>query len=280
MNHYLTRPSWSAVLRTGALACAVLISPGLRAADNELTAKERAAGWRLLFDGKTYDHWEDPTRKSPPGDSFTIEDGCLKPAAHARIEEDLFTKDTFADFELEFDWKISPGGNSGVKYRIQDRGFLIDAARPGTKFEDRANASFQNKRTDRPAKGQEYVVGFEYQVLDNALNPDALHGTTHLAGALYDMFPPAKDMTRPVGEFNHSRLVVKGDHVEHWLNGGKVVDASLNAPEVAKGTGARWGVGSPVYELLVKHPRKACQISLQNHSSDAWFKNIKIRQLK
>jgi hypothetical protein len=268
------------LLRTGVLACAVLTLPCLRAADNELTARERAAGWRLLFDGKTYANWEDPTRKSPPGDSFTIEDGCLKPVAHPKIEEDLFTKDTFTDFELEFDWKISPAGNSGVKYRIQDRGFLIDPGPQRMKFEDQANASFKNKRTDRPAKGQEYVVGFEYQVLDNAKNPDALRGTNHQAGALYDMFSPLKDMTRPVGEFNHSRLVVKGDHVEHWLNGEKVVDASLDAPEVAKGTGSRWGVGSPVYDLLVKHPRKACQISLQNHSSDAWFKNIKIRELK
>jgi len=280
MTHDLTRIQWSAVLWTGALACAVLISPSLRAADNELTVQQRAAGWRLLFDGKTYDHWEDPAKKSPPGDSFTIEDGCLKALAHAKIEEDLFTRDTFADFELEFDWKISPGGNSGVKYRIQDRGFLIDTGGPWGKFEDLANASFKNKRTDRPAKGQEYVVGFEYQVLDNAKNPDALRGANHQAGALYDMFPPSKDMTRPVGEFNHSRLVVKGDHVEHWLNGAKVVDASLNAPEVAKGTGARWGVGSPVYELLVTHPRKACQISLQNHSSDAWFKNVRIRVLR
>jgi len=262
------------------MACAVLISPGLRAADNELTAREKAAGWRLLFDGKSYANWEDPAKKSPPGDSFTIADGCLKPTAHARIEEDLFTEATFADFELVFDWKISPGGNSGVKYRIQDRGFLIDAGAQKMKFEDLANASFRNKRTDRPAKGQEYVVGFEYQVLDNALNPDALRGKNHQAGALYDMFPPLKDMTRPVGQFNHGRLLVKGDHVEHWLNGVKVVDGSLNAPEIAKATGERWGVGSPVYELLVKHRRNTCQISLQNHGSEAWFKNIKIRELQ
>jgi hypothetical protein len=263
----------------GGLGCAVLVAGSLWAADNQLTPKEKAAGWKLLFDGSTYAGWEDPARKSPPGDSFTIEDGCLKSAPHPRIEEDLFTQETFTDFELVFDWKIAPGGNSGVKYRIQERAFLLDAAGPGTKFEDRANASFRNKRTDRPAKGQEYVVGFEYQVLDNQKNADALRGTSHQTGALYDMFPPSKDAARPVGEFNHSRLMVKGDHVEHWLNGEKVVDASLNAPEVAKGTGERWGAGSPIYDLLVKHPRKDCRISLQNHSSDAWFKNIKIRRL-
>jgi len=234
----------------------------------------------LLFDGKTFANWEDPARKSSLGDSFTIENGCLKPVAHPKIEEDLFTRDSFTNFELELDWKISRGGNSGVKYRIQDRAFLHDPGPQKMKFEDLANASFRDKRTDRPAKGQEYVVGFEYQILDNALNADARAGKSHQAGALYDMFPPLKDATRPVGEFNHTRIVVQGDHVEHWLNGEKVVDGSLNAPEVAKGTAVRWGVGSPVYDLLVKHPRKACQISLQNHSSDAWFKNIKIRELR
>ena len=91
--------------------------------------------------------------------------------------------------------------------------------------------------------------------------------------------PNNKKVLHPVGEWNQVRLIIRGNHVEHWLNGEKVVDASLNAPEVAKGTGARWGAGSPIYDLLVKHPRKNCRISLQNHSSDAWFKNIKIRRL-
>ena len=83
-----------------------------------------------------------------------------------------------------------------------------------------------------------------------------------------------------MGEFNHSRLVVKGDHVEHWLNGVKVVDGSLKAPEVAQGAARRWGVGSPVYDLLVNQPRNPCPISLQNHDSEAWFRNVKIRELK
>jgi len=261
--------------RVGALFALAVCAP---AADNTLTPKEKAEGWILLFDGKTFNGWEDPSRKSPPGDSFVIEDGCLKSVPHPRIEEDLFTQQTFRDFELVFDWKISPGGNSGVKYRIQDRVMLIDEA-PGVRFEDRANASLKNRRTGRPAQGQEYVVGFEYQVLDNQANPDARRGANHQAGALYDMIPPVKDATLPVGDFNHSRLIVKGDHVEHWLNGAKVVDGSLDDPGVATGTAARWGQGSRVYELLVKHPREDCQISLQNHSTDAWFKNIKIRRL-
>lgn len=260
------------------LACAVLVCPTMRAADNELTPQERAAGWRLLFDGKTFAGWEDPTRKSPPGDSFVIEDGCLKAVPHPKIVEDLFTTDRFGDFEFEFDWKISPRGNSGVKYLIQDRVFLLDQKLP--KFEPEVDAALAERRTDRPPKGQEYVIGFEYQMTDNLANPDAVHnGPLHQSAALYDVFPASKDVTRPVGEFNHSRLVVRGDHIEHWLNGDKVVDASLKASEVGRAAAKRWGDKSPVYDLLVRQPRRQCQISLQNHEDAAWFKNLKIRPL-
>jgi hypothetical protein len=170
-------------MRLALLASAVLLPAGLEAADNRLTAAEKSAGWKLLFDGKTFRGWEDPTRKSPPGDSFIIEDGCLKSTSHPNIDEDLFTRNTWADFELELDWKISPAGNSGVKYRIQDRVFLLDEKMP--RFEDRVNASLKNRRTDRPAKDQEYVIGFEYQITDNAANSDAKrNGQLHQTAAL------------------------------------------------------------------------------------------------
>jgi hypothetical protein len=262
------------LLWIGALAAA-----GLAAADNRLSPEEKKAGWKLLFDGKTYAGWEDPSKKSPPGDSFTIENGMLKALAHCQINEDLFTRDAWSDFELQFDWKISPAGNSGVKYRIQDRVLLQPMGARTISFEALVNLSLKDRLSERPKKGQEYVIGLEYQVLDNQRNPDARRGTSHQAGALYDIFPPARDATRPVGEFNHSRLLVKGDHVEHWLNEEKVVDGSLNAPEVGKSASGRWGTESPVYHMLAEQPRKTTRISLQNHESDAWFKNLKIRKL-
>src|SRR4051794_26014317 len=124
------------VLRIGALIAAV--SASLWAADNELTAQEKAAGWKLMFDGKSFAGWEDPAKKSPPGDGFAIDAGCIKSLKRPKINEDLFTLDTFADFEMEFDWKVSEAGNSGVKYRIQDRVILLPGT-PGQKFEDLVN---------------------------------------------------------------------------------------------------------------------------------------------
>jgi Domain of Unknown Function (DUF1080) len=265
------------LLRT-ALA-GVLIAAGAGAqADNQLTAAEKAAGWQLLFDGKTFNGWVDPAKQSPPGDSFVIEDGCLKSVAHAKIEEDLFSRDTFRDFELDFDWKISPRGNSGLKYRIQDHLFL--SGEQTRNFPQLVNDSMKNRRTDRPAKGQDYVIGFEYQITDNTANPDAIaNGPMHRTAALYDVLAASKDVTRPVGEFNHSRLVVKGDHVEHWLNGEKVLDTSLKSPAVAQSMAKRWGETSPVYQFLVNQPKADCPISLQNHGDVAWFKNLKILRL-
>jgi hypothetical protein len=266
---------WSGL---AALAAAVVLSQAARAADNQLTPEEKSAGWKLLFDGRSYAGWRDPTKLDPPGDSFTIEDGCLKAVANPRIVEDLFTRLTFRNFELQFDWKISPAGNSGVKYRIQDHLFIPEGR---VRFEDRVKAALLAPRVPRPVKGQDYVIGFEYQLTDDATNPDARYnGPKHRTAALYDVAAPAKDATRPVGEFNHSLLVVKDGRVEHWLNGDKVVDASLKSPEVAASMQKRWGTDSPVYKLLVDQPRARCPISLQNHGDEAWFKNVKIRILK
>jgi hypothetical protein len=235
------------------------------------------SAWVSLFDGKTMTGWDDPRQKDPPGNAWSIDDGCLKANHGPRFVEDLFTRDVFRDFELVWEWKVAPGANSGVKYRIQDRIFVTPKA--GRRFEDSVNFAIENRPTGRPDHGQEYVVGFEYQMLDNTRNSDAKVGVTHQAGALYDIVGPSKDVTRPVGEFNESRLIVKGNHVEHWLNGVKVVEADLDSPLAAERIAHRWGAGSPVTIDLTKQPRKECPISLQNHGDDAWFRNIKIRRL-
>ncbi|HLY17239.1 MAG TPA: DUF1080 domain-containing protein [Bryobacteraceae bacterium] len=236
------------------------------------------SGWVSLFDGRTMAGWDDPRQKTPPGDAWTIDDGCLKANRAPHITEDLFSKDTFRDFELSWEWKIAPGANSGVKYRIQDHVFLARYAAHG--FEDQVNYSLLNRPAARPDRGQDYVVGFEYQLLDNAGNSDARAGVSHQAGALYDIVGPEKDVTKPVGEFNESRLVVKGNHVAHWLNGVKVVDTELDSPLAAARIAHRWGNGTPVTDALTNQPHKNCHISLQNHGGDTWFRNIKVRRLE
>lgn len=257
------------------LAGALVVS----AADNQLSKEEKAAGWKLLFDGKTMKNWGDSTGKPMKGDAWTIEEGALKAKKRPTFTEDLFSKATYADFELAWDWKVAPAGNSGLKYRIQDH-IYMNGGRPNKKFELIVDDFSKNRLKAKPeGKGQDYVVGFEYQMIDDTKNSDALSAKTHSTGALYDMVPPSKDATKPAGEWNHSRLVVKGSHVEHWLNGEKVVDASI-APETVKPLlEKRWGQTPAVLHALGDQPRKSCPISLQNHGDDAWFKNLKIRPL-
>jgi hypothetical protein len=248
--------------------------------NNVLTPEERDSGWMLLFDGKTMNHWMDPSHGSPQGDAWNItNDGCLHALAHPRIIEDLFSDATYRDFELSFEWRISEAGNSGVKYRIQDHKFLVKQI-PGEPFEFRVQRTLIEQDVKRESPGQDYVIGFEYQITDNARNKDALTaGPMHSTGALYDMVAPMNAKNNPVGQFNQSRIVVKGLHTEHWLNGVKVVDTMLDSSEAVAGIRKRWGNSPSVEQLLEKEPVKDCPISLQNHGDEAWFRNIKIKRL-
>lgn len=277
-------------MKLAAFSLLALLSPMLFAqknpAPNTLTAEEKAQGWLLLFDGHSMEHWIDPSKLTPPGDAWKIEDECLAAKPHPVITEDLFSQDTYSDFELMWDWKLAKGSNSGLKYRIQLLPVLNKRTHNpnGRRFEDQVNYALENKFLDRSLiqpgeQTQIYVIGFEYQMIDNRGHIDAIRGAKYQTGALYSMIGASEDVSKPIGQFNHSRLVVQGNHVEHWLNGVKVVDAQLDDPEMLKDLEHRWGKGSPVYEQLAKQPRKACHISLQNHDDAAWFRNIKIRVL-
>jgi hypothetical protein len=254
---------------------------------NTLSAQERSEGWQLLFDGKSMKHWVDPSHEQPAGDAWTIEDGCLKAVPHPRITEDLLSEGKYGDFELQWDWKISPGGNSGVKYRIQQLLPLTKANHNPAlkKFEDQVAYAEGHSSADSRAqiqpdeKAQIYVVGFEYQMIDNARHPDAKHGPPYQTGALYSILGPASAASKEVGEFNHSLLIVKGNHVEHWLNGVKVIDTELDTQALKDNLAHRWGKDSAVYRLLVNQPEKQCHFSLQNHGDAAWFRSIKIKKL-
>jgi len=227
---------------------------------NSLTKEEAGQGWILLFDGKTFNGWRGLGRDAVPKEHWIIDDQAIKkvptkdvprqPDGQPLAGGDLMTIETFEDFELAFDWKISPAGNSGVKYNVSEEMSLANAA-------NRA------------------ALGFEYQILDDDKNADAKNGPNRTAAALYDLIAPQNKKLKPVGEYNTAKIVFKGSHGEHWLNGTKVVDYDLGTPRMN--------------ELLAKSKYKSIpnfaqkrkgHIILQDHTDAVWYRNIKIRRLK
>lgn len=261
------------------LAAALAVEP------NTLTKQEKKDGWTLLFDGKTLKGWNDPRRKSPPGDGWTVENGAIRALAKPKLREDLISDRKFRDFEMVWEWRIEAGSNSGVKYRIQDK-FFLDRAKfkKGVSFEEGVGHELANKLSSRsqPSSegGEEYVVGLEFQLIDDAAHADAQRGGLYQTGAMYSMIPASKRAAKPVGEWNVSRVVLRGERVEHWLNGEKVVEASLQAPEIEAAAAKRWKKFAPsLYEQLAKQAAKECPVGLQHHNDAVWFRSIKIRKL-
>jgi hypothetical protein len=266
-------------------ALALVCLPAL-AQDNHLTPQQTAAGWRLLFDGKTMHGWQDPAGKIVPGSSWTIEDGSLTTVLKPRIEEDLISSGSFSDFELEFDWRVAERGNTGLKYRLQREIFVDQSTvKPGPNgFEGILGRELAAKASNRArlapeAQGFVYTVAFEFQLIDDKRHPDALRGPDRQTGALYSMIPASGSPAKPAGEWNHGKLVVRGKHVEHWVNGEKVLDASLDDARVIGGVEKRW---KPAPDILsdLTHPKPSGPVALQHHGDRVWFKNLRIRDLR
>jgi hypothetical protein len=212
---------------------------------NALTAAEKAAGWTLLFDGRTLDGWRAYKKLDAAGLRWKVEDGALTlPATTAAGTRagDIISKDTFEQFELVFDWRVAPGGNSGVKYFI---------------LEDQNSA-----------------IGHEYQVIDDAQHPDAKIGPHRQTAAFYDVLPAADRPMKPAGEWNTTRIVVRGQNVEHWLNGKKVLQYELNTPTLNA------AIEKSKFKGIERFgKRQNGHILLQDHGDQVWFRNVKIRRL-
>lgn len=249
---------------------------------NTLSPEEQRTGWKLLFDGSSFRGWL-PAAEG----AWTLEDGCIKAVPRPVLREDLVTTEEFGDFELVFEWKVAPGANSGVKYLIQDSVLVDEKQLP-----EGARMSFEQqvgwflihrsakRELVRPGSGaQVYPVAFEYQVIDDRRHIDALYNASSRAGALYRMAAPSQSAARPAGEFNEGRIVLRGLHVQHWLNGVKVVDIRLDDPQVRASIEKRWPADNPVRKLLVEIPKRRSAIALQHHNDAAWFRNIRIRPL-
>jgi len=236
------------------------VSEGAQQAPNTLTSAEEAEGWKLLFDGSTFEGWRGLGRDSMPEGHWLIEDGSIRKVASGDVPTapdgqpleggDLMTISTYEDFELVFEWKVSPGANSGVKYNVSEA--MSTESPPG-------NAA----------------LGFEYQVLDDELHPDAQNGPNRTAAALYDLFPPVPNKSlQPVGSFNEGRIVFNGGHGEHWLNGVKVLEFELGSASFDSAFAASKYV--PIEGFAEK---RSGHIVLQDHGDDVWFRSIKIREL-
>jgi hypothetical protein len=207
---------------------------------NTLTAKEKADGWRLLFDGRTTALWRGFRQTTIP-DGWKAVDGALTRIGRGG---DIVTVDEFGDFELAIDWKLAPNGNSGIFYRVTEDDDVMWHTAP------------------------------EYQIIDNAYNKEPLK-PVQLAGANYDLDPPSRDATRPIGSWNETRIVVRGPHVEHWLNGVKVVEYELWSADWERRVRLSKFKDFPRYARA-----RRGHIGLQDHGDRVAFRNIKIREMK
>jgi hypothetical protein len=216
--------------------------------------------WTTLFDGASFAGWRGVGLDAVPDGHWIIEDGTIRKVASGAVPTaedgqpleggDIMTMDTYRNFELRFDWKVSPGANSGIKYNVSEE-----------------------MSTGSPPIHA--ALGFEYQVLDDDLHPDAQNGPNRTAGALYDIAPPsAEKVLRPVGSFNEARIVFNEGHGEHWLNGVKVVEFDLGS--AAFDSAFAVSKYTPIEGFA---EQRAGHIVLQDHGDDVWFRNIRIREI-
>lgn len=219
-------------------------------AHNSLSPEEVAAGWQLLFDGVSTDGWRGYNQASFPENGWGVADGNLivmEPDEAGGSGGDIVTEAEFSNFELRFEFLLSPEGNSGVFYRV----------------------------AERPEEGL-WQVAPEFQVLDDTayIEMGTMDMHTHLTGDNYDLHAAATRASKPIGEWNQARIVVDGTHVEHWLNGQLTVEYELFSPEwealVAESKFAPY----PAYARAMTG-----RIGIQDHGHEIRYRNIKIRPL-
>jgi hypothetical protein len=216
----------------------------VEAVDNQLSEEQKNDGWILLFDGKSKAGWR--TFKNKENNSWEVVDGTLHCKAFeikgSEKRADLITEGQYENFELSFDWKVQKQSNSGVMFRVTEN------------FEE------------------PHASGPEYQILDDLAYTDVQE--TNFTGCLYAMYPVAKKKLNAVGDWNQSKIVSKGNHIEHWLNGEKVLTYEINSADWnnAKASG-KWK-DFPGYG---KSPKG--HIDLQDHGNEVWFKNMMIKPI-
>lgn len=229
-----------------------IATAGIAQPPNTLTAAERRDGWRLLFDGKTTTGWRAAYGKTFPAKGWVVSGGELRGELTAGAESgdagDIVTLDTYRNFDLRFEWKLGAGGNSGVKYFIEER-------------------------QPKPARGSQ--AGYEYQLIDDS---HYIYNGEHLpadlkTASIYDVVPAQKpDAT--VGDWHQSRVVVRGNRIEHWLDGAKVLDVDRNSDAFRRGVADSKFRDYPGFATIPEG-----RILLQDHGHSVAFRNLKIKPL-
>jgi type 1 glutamine amidotransferase len=210
-------------------------------APNTLSDAEKGDGWKLLFDGKTSNGWKGFKKDKFPENGWSVKDGIL---TVNKTGGDICTTEQYGDFEFKVDWRATKGANSGIIYRSTED------------------------------KNYPWETGFEYQILDDANHADGKKPKTR-AGTLYDVIPCAADVSRPAGEWNSSHIIVKGPHIQHFLNGFKVVDIDITSDDYKKAHAASKWPGMKDYGTRAKGV-----IALQEHGDFVEFRNIKVKPLE
>ena len=231
------------------------LAPEVSYLENELTEVEVEEGWKLLWDGKTTNGWRGARLDNFPENGWVIKDGVLSVLAsgggESRAGGDIVTTEAYGYFELKVDFKITKGANSGIKYYVDTE----------------------------TNKGPGSSIGLEYQILDDDEHPDAQKGNhegSRTVSSLYDLIKAdSKKPVNPIGDWNSARLVSKNNHVEHWLNGMKVLEYERRSNEFRKLVSESKYVKWPNFGEADKG-----LILLQDHGDFVSFKNIKIKKYK
>jgi len=201
--------------------------------------------WKVLFDGKATDQWRGFRRDAFPAKCWVIEGDAIKTigGCDKADQVDIITKDKYQNFELELEWRVAPGANSGVVYLISED------------------------------QDQTWRTGPEMQVLDDDKHPDGKKPSTS-AGSLFDLIAPTGKTLRPVGQYNRAKIVINKGHVEHWLNGKKILEYDLGSQSLKD------LIAASKFKSFTRFAQNSDgHIALQYHGDDVWFRKVRIRAL-